>query len=135
MRKLQMLGTLISLIEITQVSSQGFWLLLPTEELFLSFENFPWFKDVTIKELCEVEWPSEKHIYWPNLDIDLSIDSIRDPSAFPLQYKAKGLYDLRHTLHFIPDTYFTVLSIRRANLCHGMKVRRWMKSLNLCHVF
>jgi len=37
-----------------------------------------------------VEWPSEKHIYWPNLDIDLSIDSIRDPLAFPLQYKAKG---------------------------------------------
>ena len=36
-----MLGTLTSLIEITQVSSQGFWLLLPTEELFLSFENFP----------------------------------------------------------------------------------------------
>ena len=90
MRKLQKLGTLTSLIEITQVSSQGFWLLLPTEELFLSFENFPWFKDVTIKELCEVEWPSEKHIYWPNLDIDLSIDSIRDPLAFPLQYKAKG---------------------------------------------
>ena len=85
-----MLGTLTSLIEITQVSSQGFWLLLPTEELFLSFENFPWFNDVTIKELCEVEWPSEKHIYWPNLDIDLSIDSIRDPSAFPLHYKAKG---------------------------------------------
>ena len=89
MRKLQMLGTLTSLIEITQVSSQGFWLLLPTEELFLSFENFPWFKDVTIKELCEVEWPSEKHIYWPNLDIDLSIDSIRDLQPFLYSTKQK----------------------------------------------
>jgi len=50
------------------------------------------------------------------------------------KYQPEGwyLYDLRHTLHFIPDTYFTVLSIRRANLCHGMKVRRWIKSLNLC---
>jgi len=87
MKKLPKIGICISQIEITQVSSQGFWLLLPNEELFLSFENFPWFKDVTIKELCEVEWPSENHIYWPNLDIDLSIESIKDPSAFPLRYK------------------------------------------------
>jgi len=87
MKKLPKIGICISQIEITQVSSQGFWLLLPNEELFLSFENFPWFKDVTIKELCEVEWPSENHIYWPNLDIDLSIESIKDPVAFPLRYK------------------------------------------------
>ena len=42
------------------------------------------------------------------------------------------LFDLRHTLQFIPDTYFTVFGIRRINLCHGMKVRRWMKSSDLC---
>jgi hypothetical protein len=87
MKKSPKIGICISQIEITQVSSQGFWLLLPNEELFLSFENFPWFKDVTIKELCEVEWPSENHIYWPNLYIDLSIESIKDPAAFPLRYK------------------------------------------------
>jgi len=88
MKKLPKIGICTSQIEITQVSSQGFWLLLPNEELFLSFENFPWFKDVTVKELCEVEWPSENHIYWPNLDIDLSIESIKDPAAFPLKYKS-----------------------------------------------
>lgn len=88
MKKLPKIGICTSQIEITKVSSQGFWLLLQNEELFLSFENFPWFKDVTIKELCEVEWPSENHIYWPNLDIDLSIDSIKDPTAFPLKYKS-----------------------------------------------
>jgi Protein of unknown function (DUF2442) len=88
MKKLPKIGICTSQIEITKVSSQGFWLLLQNEELFLSFENFPWFKDVTIKELYEVEWSSENHIYWPNLDIDLSIDSIKDPAAFPLKYKS-----------------------------------------------
>jgi hypothetical protein len=88
MKKLPKIGICTSQIEITKVSSQGFWLLLQNEELFLSFENFPWFKDVTIKELCEVEWPSENHIYWPNLDIDLSVESIKDPTAFPLKYKS-----------------------------------------------
>ena len=88
MKKLPKIAIRTSLIEITQFSSQGFWLLLPNEELFLSFENFPWFKDVMMKELCEVEWFSKNHIYWPNLDIDLSIDSIKDPAAFPLKYKS-----------------------------------------------
>ena len=31
--------------------------------------------------------------------------------------------DLRHTLQFIPNTYFTVLSIRGANLCQLLALR------------
>jgi hypothetical protein len=34
--------------------------------------------------LCKVERPSADHLYWPQLDIDLSVHSIRDPAAFPL---------------------------------------------------
>ena len=82
-----MLGTNISQIEVTQVSNQGFWILLIDEALFLSFENFPWFKDATVKSLCEIEWPTPNHLYWPILDIDLSVESIKNPKDFPLQYK------------------------------------------------
>jgi hypothetical protein len=32
----------------------------------------------------DVEWPTPDHLYWPQLDVDLSVRSIRDPSAFPL---------------------------------------------------
>jgi Protein of unknown function (DUF2442) len=62
----------------------GIWLLLDIEELFLSFADFPWFKGATIEQLCQIEWPAENHLYWPSLDIDLAVDSIRDPKAFPL---------------------------------------------------
>ena len=83
-----MLGTSTSRPEVTHVSKHGFWMLLDTEELLVPFEHFPWFKKATIEQLSDVQWPTENHLYWPQLDIDLSIESIRDPSAFPLVAKA-----------------------------------------------
>jgi hypothetical protein len=77
-------GALTSQAEVTHVSRHGLWLLLGDEELFLSFADFPWFKDATIAELSEVEFPTENHVYWPSLDVDLAVESIRNPSAFPL---------------------------------------------------
>ena len=77
-------GVLISDVEVTNISQHGFWLLLGSEELFLSYANFSWFKKATIEELLSVERTSENHLHWPHLDIDLSVDSIKDPAAFPL---------------------------------------------------
>ena len=77
-------GALTSPAEVTHVSKHGLWLLLGDEELFLSFADFPWFKDATIGELCNIEYPTDNHLYWPSLDVDLAVESIRNPSAFPL---------------------------------------------------
>jgi hypothetical protein len=76
--------------EVTNISKHGFWVLLGQEELFLPFSEFPWFKSATIEQICGVEWPSPQHLYWPQLDIDLSVESIRNPAAFPLVSKASG---------------------------------------------
>ena len=83
-------GTNTSIAEVTHVSKHGFWLLLDTEELLVPFEHFPWFKKATIEQLSDVQWPAPDHLYWPQLDADLSVESIRDPSAFPLLSKAAG---------------------------------------------
>ena len=80
-------GTITSVAEVTHVSKHGFWLLLGSEELLVPFENFPWFKKATIEQLSEVEWPTQNHLYWPQLDADLSVESIRNPEAFPLVAK------------------------------------------------
>jgi hypothetical protein len=77
-------GIAISEIEVSLVSRQGFWLLLENEELFVHFDLFPWFKKATVEQITSVERPSANHLYWPMLDIDLAVDSIRDPEAFPL---------------------------------------------------
>lgn len=77
------IGTLAA--EVTHISPNGLWLLLEEEEeLLLSFEQFPWFRKGTIDQVSRVQRPSKDHLYWPDLDIDLSIESIRKPAAFPL---------------------------------------------------
>jgi hypothetical protein len=78
------LGTNISPVEVTNISQHGFWLLLNEEELFLSFSEFPWFRDVAVGKILHIELPSSDHLYWPELDVDLAVESIRHPEHFPL---------------------------------------------------
>lgn len=77
------LGSDISEVEVTHVSKQGFWLLLGDEELFVPFKDFPWFAEAPIGKLTQVELPQPHHLYWPELDVDLAVESIRNPEAFP----------------------------------------------------
>ena len=77
-------GSTTSAVEVTHISRHGFWLLLGDEELLLPFEQFPWFRSATVGQISDVEQPSPDHLYWPLLDVDLSVESIRRPDAFPL---------------------------------------------------
>ena len=82
------LGRSTSLVEVTNVSPNGFWLLLGKEELFVPFAEFPWFRDASIAKISNVISQSPRHLYWPALDIDLAVESIRDPKQFPLVSRA-----------------------------------------------
>ena len=83
-------GIATSEVEVTNISKHGIWLLLGDEELFMPFEHFPWFKKATIEQILQVERPTSDHLYWPTLDVDLSVASVRDPSAFPLVSRGGG---------------------------------------------
>jgi hypothetical protein len=72
-------------VEVTNISSHGFWLLANGSELFLSYEDFPWFKDVPVGQIIDVEQPSPGHFRWPQLDVDLGTDTIENPDRFPLK--------------------------------------------------
>jgi hypothetical protein len=78
-------GTATSEVEVSLASNKGFWLLLGDEELFVAYDEFPWFKKATVEQLLTVEWPARDHLYWPLLDVDLSVESIRRPEEFPLR--------------------------------------------------
>ena len=79
-----MRGKSISVVEVTNVSTHGFWMLIGTQEVFLPFEHFPWFREAPIGKLVHVEQPAEGHLYWPELDIDLAVESIFHPERYPL---------------------------------------------------
>ena len=70
--------------EVSNISRHGFWILVGERELFVSFESFPWFEHAPVSKILRVERPQEDHLYWPELDIDLSVDSIEHPGKFPL---------------------------------------------------
>lgn len=71
-------------VELANVSVHGLWLLVDGREFYLPFDEFPWFRDATIAELAAVERPSREHLYWPQLDVDLTLDSLAHPDDYPL---------------------------------------------------
>ncbi len=77
-------GMSISQIEVTNVDSQGIWLFVEEKEYFLSYENYPWFKESKLADILNVELYSGGHIFWPALDIDLSIKILENPKHYPL---------------------------------------------------
>lgn len=82
--KSKQLGSSTSDAEITNVSRYGIWILCRDRELFLSFEDFPWFKDAPIAKILNVEEPSPNRFHWPDLDVDLGLKTIERPEEFPM---------------------------------------------------
>jgi hypothetical protein len=82
-------GQRILAVEVTNVSPHGFWLLLEEREHFVPFKDFPWFRDASIAELTRVELPSPHHLYWPDLDVDLAVESLEHPERYPLVNNAR----------------------------------------------
>ena len=85
------LGRNTSPAEVTNVSAHGFWLLVDARELFVPFQQFPWFRDASIRSITNVQLPSPHHLYWPDLDIDLAVESIEHPEKYPLVSQAQPI--------------------------------------------
>jgi len=83
--------------EVTNVSANGFWLLVDERELFVPFKQFPWFRAAMIGQLLNVQRPHKHHLYWPDLDVDLAVGSIEHPERYPLVSKARPNIALQRT--------------------------------------
>ena len=80
-------GVSTSQVEVTNVDTHGVWVLVKGEEHFLPYTDFPWFKEGTLGEIVQVELLHGTHLYWPKLDVDLSLDSLENPGKYPLVAK------------------------------------------------
>src|SRR5438445_4173845 len=80
-------GPSTSPAEVTNVSPHGFWLFIGERELFVPFNQFPWFREASVREITNVQLPSPDHLYWPELDVDLAVESIEHPEKYPLSVK------------------------------------------------
>ncbi|MEX2375801.1 MAG: DUF2442 domain-containing protein [Dehalococcoidia bacterium] len=82
-------GTNTLQAEVTNISQHGFWILIDDRELFLPFEHFPWFKSAAVQAILDVRRPKSHHLYWPELDVDLTLDSIEHPDRYPLMARVR----------------------------------------------
>ena len=85
MSKSEMPGVSTSKAEVTNITGHGFWLRVDDRDLFLSFEEFVWFRDAAVEAIHNVERPQPHHLFWPDLDVDLTVDSIEHPERYPLK--------------------------------------------------
>jgi len=79
-------GTNIS-VSVENITPFGVWLFVKEQEYFLSYENYPYFKDQTLHSIQNVELLHGYHLYWPELDVDLEIDNLSNPEKYPLRSK------------------------------------------------
>ena len=73
--------------EVVNISAHGIWLYVKDKEYFLPYEDFPWFKNAKIIEINNVKFSHSHHLHWPDLDIDLELDSLKNLQQYPLIYR------------------------------------------------
>jgi hypothetical protein len=74
-------------LEVTHIDARGFWLYVAGQEHYLPYDQFPWFVDATVQQICRVERHGSSHFHWPDLDVDLTLDMIDHPEAYPRKYR------------------------------------------------
>jgi len=80
-------GKNTSALKIENISKTGFSLFLDNQKYLLNFTEYPWFKEASGEEILNVKFLNSHHLYWESLDIDLELDSIKNPDNYPLSFK------------------------------------------------
>jgi hypothetical protein len=85
--KLSVLGKSTSQVEIQEISKHGIWIYVKGREYFLSYKDYPWFKEAKISEVYNVQLLHGMHLHWPDLDVDLELEALQYPEKYPLSYR------------------------------------------------
>jgi hypothetical protein len=72
-------------VEVANIDRFGVWLYVLGKEYFIPYEGYPWFRQATIEQILNVE--IEYDDQGPDLDVDLSVESLENPGDFPLVYR------------------------------------------------
>jgi hypothetical protein len=74
-------------ISVENITPFGIWLFVKEKEYFLTYKEFPYFKDQTLSSIQNVQLLHGYHLFWPDLDIDLEIENLENPEKYPLKSK------------------------------------------------
>ncbi len=63
------------------------WLASTQREYFVPFNDYPAFKAATVAQILNMKYLPPSQLSWEELDIDIELDALIHPEAFPLSYK------------------------------------------------
>jgi hypothetical protein len=81
-----LLGGTTSLCEVTNITPLGFWVFVDDAEYFVPFADYPEFEAATIAQIHAVQRVGPDQLHWPDLDIDIELDALTRPEAYPLKF-------------------------------------------------
>lgn len=87
-------------VNVENITPFGIWIFVKESEYFLSYQEYPYFKEQTLKAIQNVELIHGYHLYWPDLDVDLEIDNLVNPEKYPLKSKLSRSHALRENVCF-----------------------------------
>ena len=76
---------------VLMINAQGIMLSICGHDYFLSYNRIPWMQDAPIRSVLNVQMSGPEAIEWPDLDVDLELDSLRHPERYPLVNKRNPL--------------------------------------------
>ena len=74
-------------VSVENITPLGIWLYVKEKEYFLSYKDYPYFKDRSLSSIQNVELHHGFHLYWPDMDVDLELDNLENPEKYPLKFK------------------------------------------------
>jgi hypothetical protein len=75
-------------VNVENITPFGIWIFVKGFEYFLSYQDYPYFKEQTLKAIQNVDLIHGYHLYWPDLDVDLEIDNLVNPEKYPLKSRS-----------------------------------------------
>lgn len=78
-------------VSVLMINDKGLMLSVLGNDYFVSYNRLPWMRNARISEVLNVQLSGKSAIEWPELDIDLEIESLQHPERFPLIMKRNDL--------------------------------------------
>ncbi len=82
---------------VENITPFGIWLFVKGKEYFLSYNDYPYFKDQTLSSIQNVQLLHGYHLYWRELDVDLEIDNLENPKKYPLKSRIVKKHSTVHS--------------------------------------
>ena len=82
-------------VSVLMINDKGLMISVLGQDYFLSYNPIPWMRNASISDALNVQMCGRNAIEWPNLDVDLEIESLKHPERYPLIMKRNELDNCR----------------------------------------